>query len=181
MAVSVEKKDLVVAGAGTIGSYGVGVTCQFGVSKLYQPLVTCTHLFQDQCADASQGVIGGADIYTILLGHRQTSSFADQIEKVVHVSREAGVRSAFWAGTVETGVNFFRSWKSKESRPLVVDMIEGGMRGSVIGMVTGACGSNEGPKAVQIFTGAGIGCAAGMVGACFGNLSGYFAKRFLCR
>lgn len=180
MTAPVEKKDLVItAPAGAFVSYGVGTLCAFGAKEIYVPVVHSIDLLKGQCAQASQRAVGDAGVFSMLLGHRDTSALVDQIEKVVQVSQKVGIRSAFWAGTVETAVNFLRSLKSKESRPLVLDMVEGGMRGSLIGIGTGVCSTNEGPKAVQILTGAGIGFSAGMIGAFFGHLSGYFVKKFI--
>ncbi len=190
-----DKKDLGIVVVAGLGSCGVGNLCAGGVGEMYRPLIDSIGQWGKEFRETGQVAIAMANgasaveptsamaqfvtgqAQTFAAGSVQFSLFATQMEKIVQVSQKAGMYSAALVGCIETARSFAQSWQNKQSKPLVLDMMEGGVQGSLIGLGAGALIPNEGFKSVQMMTGAGVGFATGMIGAFVGNMAGRLVKR----
>lgn len=94
-------------------------------------------------------------------------------EQTIQTMKWAAMRSAFWTGGVEAIFGIFSSLARKEPRPLVIDLLEGGLRGAVLGMGAGiSSGTSAREVGAKAISGLIVGYTAGIAGAFIGALVG---------
>ncbi len=160
-------------------SYGVGLLCSDRVHRMYEPITTVTGAYKNQ----NDFVVPFRQVIGSVLGSRIPSTVDHfylnmaHINKVMCISENIGMQSAFWVGFLGTAGNFLLSWKWRESRPLVVDIMEGAILGAAIGCIPVAFSKNLDSRGVQWITGIGVGFVTGMLGSCVASVSAYVAKK----
>lgn len=171
----IEKEDFLVnsAGLGIAGVVGVG--CSKAVKWGYGSLITHIQGVDPTIAKAVvESRLGNVSmVYTV------PESVLSGVQKVLKISGSAGQRGAFGAGVMETIWNFQKTWVGQGSPSILRNTLEGGLRGTAYGFFFGGFFNREAGyyKLVQFATGATIGCAVGMVGACIGTVTGLGLKK----
>ena len=94
----------------------------------------------------------------------------------LEIARNTGSQSATQVAGIEMGISFVESLGRKEGRPIVVNLLQGSLRGSIVGAGLAARGENTDSNAIRIATGAGVGFIAGGVAAVAGSTIGCMAK-----
>lgn len=182
MSISSETVYSMIGGCGLLGSCGVGYVCSNTVSLMYEPIIA----FTGQYKNSDDFVVPFRNVLANVLGSKIPGSVEHfyvnmaLIDKVVHISERAGLKSALFVGTIESTIAFFRSWQSKEGRPWVVDIMEGGLRGSLVGCAAStALSQDKDCRGAQLITGTVVGFVSGMLASFAGSVSGYVVKRLL--
>lgn len=166
--------ELAINTFGVVGSYLVGESFSKTTGSMYAPML-----------DFAKQYVGGTKFDIIrfdvaLLGEvkkemkftsEHVSAVMTTAIQILKISERIGVSCAFWVGGMETGVNFFRSLKG--NRPVVVDILEGGIRGSLIGLGISMLHREPDYRGMQIATGIATGYVIGMIGAFVGSAAGH--------
>ncbi len=184
MTISSEALSAIVGGFGFLGSCGVGYGCSEGVRRMFEPILKVTN----QYANTDDFVVPLRQGLSWVFGNKMPDTVQHfyvnmaLINKVAHVSERAGLRSALFVGTVESVIAFFRSWQGNSERPWVVDIMEGGLRGSLIGCLASATlRQDKEYSGVQMVTGTVIGFVTGMLASFAGSVSGFVIKKALSK
>jgi hypothetical protein len=182
MTISSEIIASIIGGFGFLGSCASGLACSDGVRRMYQPILKVTNEY----ANTKDFVVPLRQGWVWVFGNKMPDTMEHfylnmaLINKVAHVSERAGLRSALFVGTIESVVAFFRSWQGSNERPWVVDIMEGGLRGSLMGCLASATlRQDKEYSGVQMVTGTVIGFVTGMLASFAGSVSGYIVKKVL--
>lgn len=178
MTILTENIPVVVGGSGLLGSFAVGHLCAEGVRRMYEPICAITGQYKNKNDFAVPFRSVVKSVFGSKLPQTVEHFYVNMalIDKVLHISERAGIRSAIVVGSIESAVAFFRSWNGSGDRPWVVDIMEGGLRGSAIGCASIFLGRNGENRGVQLITGTIIGFVTGMLASLAGSVSGYVAK-----
>lgn len=178
MSLLTENIPLIVGGAGLLGSCGIGKACAEGVRRMFEPVCMITGAYKN----TNDFAVPFRSVLRNVLGSKIPETVEHfyvnmaQIDKVLRIAERAGIQSALLVGSIESATAFFRSWKGNGDRPWVVNIMEGGLRGSAIGCASIALNRNPDAKGMQVITATIIGFVTGMLGSLAGSVSGYTAK-----
>lgn len=165
----IENTEIAVGVIGGVGAYGLAQFFGDGIASAYLPLMDFVK---------RGGQSNSFEIKFSLLGavgdvsHKNLPLLANEAYKVLQVSQSIGVRTGFWVAASETALNFYRGWLGKGERPFAVDIVEGGLRGSLVGLAIGIISNNPESRGVQFATGAGVGFVVGIMSAFAGSIAG---------
>ncbi len=194
MDIAIERRDLMAFSAGACLSWPVGsLSAQifqrfFGSGLAYcgslQKELNCFHKVSTAMANAAGTAdIGGSSEILALqarnvsLSSGWLSNCVNEVAQGLEVSGRSGVRSAFWAGGIETFWSFALAWKGKEPKDMVVCALNGGVRGALIGVGIGSFGGDQEAKALRILASSVAGFVSGMIGSGIGTLAGWGANK----
>ncbi|HSX13508.1 MAG TPA: hypothetical protein VLE96_03715 [Chlamydiales bacterium] len=171
-----DHEEIAIGAIGLATAYGIAEMFYKTAKSAYEPLI-----------EAVSGYLEGKTVnfHTTYFSHElkvwsQDVSFdLSQVVKILKISENIAIASAFYVSFIETSLNFFRAWKGQGNRPFVVDIMEGGIRGSIVGLAVSFFKSEEDYRGVQIATGLVIGYTVGMMGAFIGSLGGYITHALL--
>lgn len=168
-----DKIELLIGALGTAGTFAVAEAISKGARSVYTPLIH----FAEQYVTGTRFDMAflGSVRKEMIITSEHVAEVASQAIKILQISQNIAISSAFWVGAIETGVNFFRSWKGQGNRPFVVDILEGGIRGSLVGFAISLQKRQSEYHGMQIATGIAIGYTIGMIGAFIGSVGGYAA------
>jgi hypothetical protein len=164
-----DREEIAVGTLGLFGAYGIGELFYKTAKSAYEPLI-----------EAANGYIAGKTVnfQTTYFSHKmkvwsQDVSFDfSQVIRILSLSQQIAESSAFYVSAIETSLNFFRAWKGQGNRPFVVDIMEGGIRGSIIGLAVSFFKQDRDYRGVQLASGILVGYAVGMMGAFIGSVGG---------
>ena len=176
----VDKIDCVVGGVGVIGSYLLSLEASKCVESAYEPMMSAWGVALQK--------LKGLVVQWNWRALSDTTIFSIQDEEIpelmrrglqiLDTSKGVGIQTAFWVTMHESCLNFYRGWLGKGERPFAVDIVEGGLRGSALGLGIGFLSRTPHYSiGVQLSTGAIFGFAIGMLSAFNGSIAGAIAHR----
>ncbi len=172
---TIETKELLTSSAGLGIAGAVGLGCSKGVKWGYDSLISHIRGVDPTIAKVAveSRILSGSFEYKI------PESILSGVQKVLKISGLAAQKGAFGAGMIETFWNFQKTWQSKKSPSILRNTLEGGLRGSLLGLAAGGIFTQETGyyKLMQVVSGASAGCLVGMFGACVGTVAGLGFKK----
>ncbi len=165
----IESTDIAVGVVGGVGTLGLSQLFSEGVASAYQPLMDfIQRIGENNSCEIKFSFVGAVGEVAL----KNLPVLAGEAYKVIQVSQSIGISTGFWVTAVESSLNFYRGWLGKGERPFAVDIVEGGLRGSAIGLTIGMLSRNSESRGVQFATGAGVGFVIGMMSAFVGSIAG---------
>lgn len=159
---------------GVVGSFLAAESFRQTSSSIYAPMLD----FAKQYVNGTRFDIIRFDVALLGEVKKEMKFTSDHVSavmttaiQILNISEQVGVSCAFWVGGIETGVNFFRSLHG--NRPVVVDILEGGIRGSLLGLFITLLHREPEYRGIQIATGVATGYVIGMMGAFLGSAGGH--------
>jgi hypothetical protein len=193
--VSVDSKDVIAASASFCLSWQVGSLCAKNVSQIFASALAYLGSIQTEVnglySVSTNMMLQGAgttpekgsaqalvlQMMIISIGSGRVADRVNRLVQGAEIWGRTGVRSAFWTGGIVTFTSFWLSWKGKEPKDMVVCVLNGGIRGSIVGLGIEALGGNQETKALRILGATVVGFVSGLIGSGIGTLAGWGANR----